>query len=139
MNEKKMLNLEIAVRFRDLDAMNHVNNAVFFTYFEEGRKTFFYGFGDKDPFSFILGSVSCRYLKPITLDSKICLEMWVSKIGGKSFDLSYRIVDQRDSTIIFATGQSTQVSYDYSRNASVEISGAQRKKLEEYFMEMLPR
>lgn len=133
-----MLHLEIPIRFRDLDSLNHVNNAVFFTYFEEGRKTLFFGFKDFEALSFILGSISCRYLKPITLDSKICLEMWVSKIGVKSFDLHYRIVDQCDSAIIFATGESTQVCYDYDRNMSIKISESHQKELERYFIDMLP-
>ncbi|MBU2497282.1 MAG: thioesterase family protein, partial [Proteobacteria bacterium] len=40
MGKHKELITELAVRFRDIDAMGHVNNAVFFTYFEEGRKAF---------------------------------------------------------------------------------------------------
>ncbi|MBL7226216.1 MAG: hypothetical protein ISS59_08770, partial [Desulfobacteraceae bacterium] len=40
MNRHKKLNIDINVRFRDIDSMGHVNNAVFFTYFEEGRKAF---------------------------------------------------------------------------------------------------
>ncbi len=38
---KNIFKTQIFVRFRDIDNMGHVNNAVFFTYFEEGRKAFF--------------------------------------------------------------------------------------------------
>ena len=41
MIKNSMFKLDIDVRFRDLDALSHVNNAVYFTYFEEGRKCFF--------------------------------------------------------------------------------------------------
>ena len=40
MNSGKIFSTNIDVRFSDLDALGHVNNAVFFTYFEEGRKIF---------------------------------------------------------------------------------------------------
>ncbi len=132
MKTKKALTIEISVRFRDIDAMNHVNNAVFFTYFEEGRKVFLCGDNNFDGFFFILGSISCKYLKPIKVDTKLNLDLWVKKIGVKSFDFGYRLFDRSDTSIIFATGESTQVCYDYNRNASINISDAQRKELEKF-------
>jgi acyl-ACP thioesterase len=40
MGEHKRVVADLTVRFRDIDAMGHVNNAVFFTFFEEGRSAF---------------------------------------------------------------------------------------------------
>ena len=57
MTPNKKISTPIAVRFRDVDSMGHVNNAVYFTYFEEGRKAFVHElFGLKRPtdFQFIL-------------------------------------------------------------------------------------
>ncbi|VEN75087.1 Acyl-CoA thioesterase [Candidatus Desulfarcum epimagneticum] len=132
MQTPKPVTVPIPVRFSDLDAMNHVNNAVFFTYFEEGRKFLFHDLEDFQDFSFILGSIDCRYIRPVTLESRLQLEIGVDKIGTKSFDLLYRLADASDPSIVFATGRSTQVWYDYEKNLSVEIGEAERKKLEKY-------
>jgi len=43
---------QIGVRFRDLDANGHVNHVVVFTYFEEGRKSFFLDLPASGPFVF---------------------------------------------------------------------------------------
>ncbi len=115
---------DLKVRFRDLDAMGHVNNAVFFTYFEEGRKAFFEKHFQKDgklDFPFILANASCDYLKPITLSDDIQLVLWVREIGNKRFDFTYRIVDRKDKTVVFASGKSVQVSFDYQKGKSTPI------------------
>jgi acyl-CoA thioester hydrolase len=68
----------INVRFNDIDAMGHVNNAVMFTYFEEGRKALFLerlkgvkGGG----FNFILAHIQCDYLLPVRLEDRPVLKI----------------------------------------------------------------
>jgi acyl-CoA thioesterase FadM len=79
----------INVRFNDIDAMGHVNNAVLFTYFEEGRKALFLerlkgvkGGG----FNFILAHIQCDYLLPVRLEDRPVLKMTVS---ARKASLSY--------------------------------------------------
>lgn len=114
----------IHVRFRDIDGMGHVNNAVFFTYFEEGRIALFQTFSDSgfSAFPFILAHTNCNYLSPVTLNTKLSLEIWVKEIGIKSFGLSYKLVDLSDESIIYAKGESVQVCYDYGENKPVAVS-----------------
>ena len=95
MIEPKVFSTPVDVRFRDLDAMGHVNNAVFFTYFEEGRLSFLTSTSPdkKFPgFDFILAHISCDYLKPVTIDDRLMLQIRVGKIGGKSFTFDYTVV-----------------------------------------------
>jgi acyl-CoA thioester hydrolase len=127
--------IPITVRFRDLDAMGHVNNSVFFTYFEEGRKEFFFDFykvTDPSHFEFILAHIGCDFLSPVKLTSKLNLEMWVKDIGKKSFILAYRLVDAADSTIQYAKGDSVQVCYNYKESKSMDVSDELRQMLEKY-------
>ena len=127
----------IEIRFRDLDAMGHVNNAVFLTYFEEGRKQLFNAMLDvSEPsgFAFILAHISCDFLKPIKLNSKLTLEIWVHAIGNKRFDLQYQLVDRMDHTLVYAQGTSAQVCYDYKHNRTVPVSDSFRTKLVEYLI-----
>ena len=135
MNAAKTFSTPIDVRFRDLDAMGHVNNAVFFTYFEEGRLAFFTSSspGSKFPgFDFILAHTSCDYLKPVTIDERLMLQIKVDKIGGKSFVLAYTVLDRGDDSVVYATGKSVQVCYDYQQEKTMPVPGALMELLQQY-------
>lgn len=132
MNLSKSFTLNIDVRFRDLDALGHVNNAVYFTYFEEGRKSLFQKlFGNTDPyeFRFILAHVCCDYLIPAKLNDRLTLHVTIGDIGNKSFKLSYELSDRIDESKIFAKGESVQVCFDYKNNRSIPVSDGLKNKL----------
>lgn len=125
----------IEIRFKDLDAMKHVNNAVMFTYFEEARKGFFLDLvhaTTPGEFQFILAHIECDYLKPVHLQDRLLMKMWVGDIGKKSFTFHYRLVDERDPSIIFSTGKSVQVCYDYRAKRTVEVSTELREILNRF-------
>ena len=139
---KKKLTLTIPIRFRDLDAMGHVNNATFLTYFEEGRKEFFVqvlkSTSPKD-FPFILAEVTCRYLRPIELVDKTVREaVWITRIGGKSFTFAYEITRVNDLECVFSTGESVQVYYDYERETTLEIPETFRQLAAPYTHDVSP-
>ncbi|MFH1102254.1 MAG: thioesterase family protein [Pseudomonadota bacterium] len=125
--------IDLPTRFRDLDALGHVNNAVYITYFEEGRKSFFLShINEKESafeFPFILAHIQCDYKRPITLNDAIGLQMWVGSIGNKSFDFLYEIIDRTDKTLIYAAGKSVQVSFDYKLQKSIPIPETLKHKL----------
>ena len=133
---KNVFKFPIHMRFRDIDGMGHVNNAVFFTYFAEGRLAFFQKISnstDFSTFSFILAHISCDYLRPVTLNTQLLLEIWVKEIGIKSFGLGYKLeVDLPDESITYAKGESVQVFYDYVENKPIAVSAALKQKLIEY-------
>jgi len=122
MDTHQMFTVDLNVRFRDMDANRHVNNAVFFTYFEEGRRAFFQKHFERVfVFPFILAHAACDYKKPISLNDDIQLAMWVGDIGNKRFDFIYRIIGRQDTTLVYALGKSTQVSFDYQKQKSIVI------------------
>lgn len=131
----KKIITDITTRFRDIDSMGHVNNAVYFTYFEEGRKEFLrslFNIVNPDEYNFILAHIRCDYLKPIRISDPISLELWVGEIGLKKFDLVYAIVNRDDSSAVYATGRSVQIFYDYKKNASMPIPQYFLDKILEY-------
>ena len=135
MNSGKIFSTNIEVRFRDLDALGHVNNAVFFTYFEEGRKKFskkYFKVSDPSDFRFIMAHIRCDYLKPVRFIDSVTLQMWVKDIGTKSFAFEYKLVHQSDESIVYATGESVQVCYDYRKNQSIVVSAEIKAKLTAY-------
>jgi acyl-CoA thioester hydrolase len=128
-------NIEIHVRFKDIDSMGHVNNAVFFTYFEEGRKAFFQKISEGAGFPlfpFILAHIDCDFISPITLNSQVSLKVSVKDIGNKSFVLTYRLADTTDDSITYAKGESIQVCYDYKESKSIIVPAELKLKLSEY-------
>lgn len=133
MSESKIITFPVEIRFSDLDAMGHVNNAVYFTYFEEGRKNLFFKYVRTDPghkFDFILAKATCDYKLPLLLEDRAVMEMWVGQVGRKSFTFRYRIRDEADPAKVYAEGETVMVSYDYETGKSVEISVATRAKLD---------
>lgn len=122
------------VRFVDLDAMGHVNNAHFLTYMEQARVAFFkklYGgavpTGMKQAFPFVIARIEIDFNKPIELQHKVETSIRVSAVGGKSFQLEYRIVADGD---VAATAKSVQVAYDHHEKKSMPLSEEFKKKLQ---------
>lgn len=138
MSEHKKIIIDIPIRFRDIDFMGHVNNVVFLTYFEEGRKEFLhalFGIDNPENYNFILAHLSCDYLKPIRLNDTVSLEIWVGKIGRKSFNFNYLLVGKTDmdgKPTLYAKGQSIQVYFDYKKNTALQVPEHFRKKISEY-------
>ena len=138
MHSDKLFSTNIDVRFRDLDALGHVNNAVFFTYFEEGRKhksKKVFGVLNVSDFKFIMAHIQCDFLRPIQFNDHVILQMWVKDIVTKSFSFEYRLVDFSDETRVYATGESIQVCYDYEKNRSIEVPAKMKERLTRYLIQ----
>ena len=116
----------IVVRFRDLDAMGHVNNAVYLTYFETARVAYHQRLTgrptlDFRDFDFILGEVTCRYRSPAYLGETLLVGIRVASVGHKSFVFEYEMRDQASGRLV-AEGRSVQVMYDYREQRSKPVS-----------------
>ena len=135
MSRKQPFQSRISSRFNDIDAMGHVNNAVIFTYFEEGRKALFYdAFRESVPggFNFMVAHLECDYMMPVRLEDRLLLNLWVTTVGTKSFGLAYALMDEADVNRIFAKGSSVQVCYDYRQRRSVPVPQTLKKALLAY-------
>lgn len=135
MGEHKKVIAHLPVRFRDIDAMGHVNNAVFFTFFEEGRGAFLkeaFHIVDPAEYPFILARMSCTYLKPVKLGDQLAIEVWIGEVGKKSFVFKYKVVDRSEEETIYAQGESAMVLFDYKENRTVPMSPEFLARLEAY-------
>ena len=138
MDAYNVFSTNIGVRFRDLDAMGHVNNSVFFTYFEQGRIDFsdkVFKISDPSEFKFIMAHVRCDFLIPVKLGHRLTLKIWVNSIGEKSFGYGYKLVERSDESVVFALGESIQVCYDYTENKSIPVPDEMKAKLSTYLKE----
>jgi acyl-CoA thioester hydrolase len=109
------------VRFRDCDAMGHVNNAVFSTYLEESRIGVLGGLN-----SFILARVEIDFRSELRMGEEVEVQTRCSRIGTKSFDLEHVIAA---GNRVVAEAKSVLVSYDYALGESVPVPSELRERL----------
>jgi len=121
----------LQVRFRDCDAMGHVNHAVYFTYFEQCRLTFWREqTGAPSPHArVIIARAECDYRAPAHFGDELEIRLEVAEIGRSSFTLRYQIT-QVASAALVAVGSTVMVAYDYPSGQSVPLPDAARALLE---------
>lgn len=125
--------VEIQMRFRDLDPMGHVNNAVYLSYCEFARTQFYMKHAFKrslHDIDFILAHVEIDYVAAAEWGDEVIVSVWPSKIGESSFTLSYELREKKSERLL-AKSSSIQVSYDYDKKKTKPIPPEFRKMLEE--------
>ena len=122
------------VLFRDIDAFGHVNNAVFFTYFEWGRTQLWFelsgGQRGATDIGFIVARAECDFKKQIGLEP---IEVWtrVGEMRNSSLDFETEI-RKADGTLA-ATGKVVVVFYDWSTRGKISIPEEIRAKVSKAF------
>jgi acyl-CoA thioester hydrolase len=109
------------VRWADVDAMGHVNNAVFSTYIEQARIEALGGLE-----SFILARVEIDFRAELRPSEEIEVRSRCSRIGTKSFDLEHEIWAGGRKV---ADAKSVMVGYDYAVGATAPLTDDQRRRL----------
>lgn len=117
------------VRFRDLDALGHVNNAVFLTYLEQARIAFLQHLGawsGIEDIAMIVARVEIDFRSPAELGEEIEIGVRVGRLGAKSFDLEHEL---RAGERIVAEARTVCVAYDYARGETMAIPDEWRRRL----------
>ena len=113
------------VRFRDLDDLGHVNNAVYATFLEQARIEFLRRFGATQE-DMILARLEIDFRAPVSFGAEVDIEVRPARIGRKSFGLDYTM---RVAERVVAEAKSVLVAYDYRREESVELPERWREAL----------
>jgi acyl-CoA thioester hydrolase len=126
--------VELRVVWGEMDAFAHVNNIVYFRYFETARLVYFdtIGFLETTKTSGvgpILASVRCDFRKPLTFPDKIFVGAIISEMSADRFLMQHRIVSEKLLKVA-AEGESLIVSYDYREGRKAPIPDDVRKKVE---------
>ena len=127
----------IEIRFVDIDAFGHVNNANYLTYIENARVSYFnqvvdwqYDWSKK---GIILAKAEVDFIIPINFNDDISIYTRCSRLGNKSFDLEYRIVkliNQKEQ--LMADGITVMVAFDYDAKKSIEIPVEWKEAIRKY-------
>jgi len=125
----------ITIRFSDIDAVGHVNNAIYLTYFEDARLNYWREaiHWNVREHGIIVGRSEIIYLKPITLDDQIACYVRTTRIGNSSFDVMHVLVKiTPNGEEVCTTGKTVCISYDYKSNKSTSIPAKERHQMIEY-------
>ncbi len=120
------------VTFGELDALGHVNNAVYFSYMENARIAYFFEAMDANSLqelTLILAKATCTYKTPAHFGEKLVIGTGVTRLGNKSFDLHHRI-ETEDGRLV-AIGKTIQVYFDYESGKTIPLPEKFIRKVKE--------
>ena len=123
----------IEVRFRDMDALGHVNNAVYLTYIENARIGYLrevLGIESLDDLLVIVAKVNIDFRSRATLGESLEVGTRVSRIGTKSFDVEHEI--QGPDGRLVARAETTLVTFDYRGDSTMPVPDLWRERIEAY-------
>lgn len=122
---------ELQIRFRDVDAMGHVNNAVYATYLEQARTHYYRAVlnADLSAVATVLASLSIDFHRPIELsDETVIIDVDVPRLGTSSVPMHYEL---RTGGETVADAESVQVAID-DDGASRPLPEHYREAIEAY-------
>jgi acyl-CoA thioester hydrolase len=124
------------VIFRDIDSFGHVNNAVYFTYFEMARTELWFAIaGGVRPhdISFIVARAECDFRDQIGME-RIEIRVRIGEMRSTSFDFLYEI-RKGEGDRLAATGKVVVVLFDWEKNAKMAIGDDLRRRVRAFQQE----
>src|SRR5947207_2465648 len=127
--------VELPVVWGEMDSYRHVNNAVYFRYFESARLEYFrrldwFEYERQTGIGPILQATQARFCKPLTYPDSIAVGARVPAVSEDRFTMEYVIVS-RQLNAVAADGQGTIVSYHYRDGKKVPLPDELRRRIAE--------
>jgi acyl-CoA thioester hydrolase len=128
----------IQLRFFDMDAFGHINNARYLTYFEEARIKYLddiiqwtYGWSKT---GIIMARAEVDFILPAHFKDEISIQTCCSRIGTKSFTLEYRMVKatSEKKQILLSSATTVVVMYDYENNCSIPVLDEWKREIRKF-------
>lgn len=128
--------VEVPVAWGEMDAYGHVNNIVYFRYFETARMAYFDrlqspDFLSRNPLGPILASTSCRFRAPLSFPDQVSVGARIARVDEDRFVMFYAVYSHKHQKIA-AEGEGTIVCFDYQENRKAPLP----KKLKERISEL---
>ena len=122
--------LELPVQWGEMDAYGHVNNTVFFRYFESARMAFLQQCGfveshERDRVGAILHSTTARFRQPLFFPDTVQIGATATEVGEDRFTMVYTVVSLSRNVVI-AEGSGIIVSFDYAAGKKTALPAAVR-------------
>ncbi len=127
---KLLYQLSFAIRWGDMDALGHVNNIMYFRYFEQVRLQWYESMGSAslgtEESGLVIVDNHAEYLKPLVYPAEITVSMGGHTPGRSSFISSYTISDQ---STLYTRGSAKVVWIDINKNKSIPLPDSVRQLL----------
>ncbi len=128
-----VVRLEVPVAWGEQDLFGHVNNIVYFRYFESVRMHYLDRIGvlrshRESGKGVILASTTCDFKKPVTWPQRLTVHTGATAVGNTSFTMDYLITDEQSDAV--ASGTSVQVMYDYASANKIRVTDEVRAAIQ---------
>ena len=122
--------LELPVQWGEMDAYGHVNNAMFFRYFESARMEYLIKCGfvesyERNKVGAILHSTSARFRQPLFYPDSVQIGASATEIQEDRFTMNYTIVSLSRNVVV-CEGMGLIVAFDYSAGKKTGLPSAVR-------------
>lgn len=124
-----LFRMPLQLRWRDLDAFDHVNNASFLTFVEEARIRWFESLDRPwitSELAPLLAAVQMNYRRPIPYPAALAVELTCARIGNTSLTIGHRVIDAANGGV-FADGDVVMVWIDRASGRPVPLPGFLRE------------
>ena len=127
---KFLVSVKVPVRWADLDANGHVNNAKYFTYFEQARIAWLESQNAQNAAGQgpVIAQTGCSFLRPIPYPETLEISVYAGAPGRSSFPTFYEIAG--GAGLKYAEGQAVMVWVDRATGKSCPSPETLRKTLE---------
>lgn len=127
--------LPIQIRFNDIDAIGHINNNIYLSYFDLGKNAYFealkgYAINWLDG-AIVLAHIEMDFLKPIFYRRKVVVDSKIVRLGEKSGEFMQQIRDS-ESNEVKCTCKSIFVYYDAESAATTPIPASWREAISKF-------
>jgi acyl-CoA thioester hydrolase len=125
--------IDIPVAWGEMDALRHVNNIVYFRYFESARiayfeKLRFWDFMNQTGIGPILASIQCKFKMPLTYPDTVSVGTRIPRIEQDRFVMEYCAVSHKSQAIV-AEGESVVVSYNYRESKKAPLPEEMKQRI----------
>lgn len=124
-----LIRVPLSVRWRDLDAFNHVNNSQYLSYLEEARLQWMMtvpGQGLDDHVAPVVAAANLNYRRPIEWPAEVAIELFVERVGNTSLSIGHRIVGVKDPAVLYCDGHVVMVWIDRNNGRAAPLPEAVR-------------
>ncbi|MGM0563487.1 MAG: acyl-CoA thioesterase [Pseudomonadota bacterium] len=127
MSEQTLLHEHrLDIRWGDMDALGHVNNVIYFRYFEQARASWLATIGDADSINTasegpLIITADATYLKPVVYPATLIIRMLGEAPGRSSFNIHYEIRNADDPDTLYTTGNTKVVWADQKAAKSIPV------------------
>jgi acyl-CoA thioester hydrolase len=119
---------DLEVHLRDIDRLNHVNNAVVVSYLQQARVEYLHelvDYLDEDTYVVVV-TQTMEYQHPIAWGDTVTIDLRVTDLGSSSVTVEYRV---RVGDTVCATAETVLVTFDRDEQASVPLPEDWREAL----------